>query len=107
MIAVYKLGVLIATYGRTVELRETLDSLLAVTSSITALVVCDASPQPLAGEVENVCKMFSGRLPITYVYSDVASSCVQRNVAASQLLRICPELDYIQVLNDDTCHEPD
>jgi GT2 family glycosyltransferase len=107
MRALYKLGVLIATYGRPLELRETLDSLLDITSPIAALVVCDASPKPLALEVESVCMEFVGRLPITYAYSDVASSCVQRNLAASRLFDICPDLDYIQVLDDDTSPESD
>lgn len=101
-----KVGVLIATYGRTAELEETLNSLIASSTEISALVVCDATPAPRALDVQTVCLSFADRLPITYVYSDVASSCVQRNIAAEHLLAICPDLDYVQVLDDDTCPEP-
>lgn len=101
-----KVGILIATYGRTVELHETLLALLNVTSKVAAIVVCDASPKAIAPEVENICNALKGVLPITYMYSDIASSCVQRNLAAERLLNLRSDLDYIQVLDDDTSPEP-
>lgn len=102
-----RVGAVISTYGRKFELEVTLKSLLSITTSLEAIVICDSSPRPLAFEVQEICTNFQGRLPVTYVRSEIASLCVQKNTAIKKLLELCPNLDYVQVLDDDTMPEED
>ena len=98
-------GILIATYGRPDELTETLRSLAVLDSPVEKIVVVDASPDPTRHEVEAAVLKASDFLPVEYLYSYIASSCVQRNIGATRLLDY--GVDYIQVIDDDTRPSPD
>jgi GT2 family glycosyltransferase len=100
-----KVGILIATYSRPVELGETLESLRSISTPISHIVVCDASPREIGLQVEEICNSFQGEPRVQYLRSSIGSSCVQRNIAAEWLLS--QGVEFIQVLDDDTQPAPD
>ena len=73
------LSLVIASYERAGELRDTLADLIPQTHPATLIVVVDASRD---AATEAVCAEFAGKLPIKYERAEVASSAMQRNQGA-------------------------
>ena len=90
---------LIATYSRPAELAIVLQAVSQSACPVDQVVVVDASPPNIQRQVEMVCADFR-TLPLKYIPSPVASLCHQRNLGKKFLLET--DVDYIQVLDDDT-----
>lgn len=100
-----RVGVVIATRGRPVELLSVLAAIKAQSTPPVRVVVCDSSDPTCSRE--NLRVVSQSGLPGHYIYSQVKSLTHQKNMALRELLKdSCVE--YVQVLDDDTipddCH---
>lgn len=95
---------LIATYNRPSELRSVLEAVRNSTHKVSAVVIVDASEPMIAKLVETMCLDFAD-LSVRYIRSERGSLCHQRNLGKKHLAQL--DIDYVQVLDDDTRPAPD
>ncbi len=99
-------GVVIGTYERPEELATTLRALSESTLLPRLVVVVDASESRKAKEANIfMCASFSKRLQVVYRSSSAKSLTVQRNAGVDILIQ--SDVEFIQVLDDDTAPAPD
>ena len=95
-----RFGVVVATYSRPLELAKALTFISTQAVKPVAVVVVDSSPSEDALKTKEACSNSPENLSVTYLKSNTASSTVQRNEGIEELLK--HNLDFIQVLDDDT-----
>lgn len=92
-------SVVIATFERSAELRDTLQSLAAQSALPTAVIVVDSSRDPAS---RDVCSEFQSRLPISYQAATEPSAAKQRNQGAASV-----RTPLVAFVDDDVKLPPD
>ena len=96
-----RVGVVIGTFERVPELRVTLEAILESSHLPQAIVVVDSSRESIASQNKALCHELNDTgVRIHYLVCDVRSLTFQRNRGLDFLRH--QELEYIQVLDDDT-----
>lgn len=97
-----QIAVVVATHGRPAELQELLASLTNLSHQFSELVVVDSSKKELARlnkEIVAKCKL-KNNSKTSYHHINRTSLTAQKNFGVSSLN--LDQLDYIQILDDDT-----
>jgi GT2 family glycosyltransferase len=97
-----KVGVVIGTFERTLELNATLKAILQSSLLPVVVVVVDSSNEATSKANRNLCDNLSTTdVEIHHLECETKSVTVQRNKGLDFLKD--HEIDYIQILDDDTC----
>jgi GT2 family glycosyltransferase len=97
----FVVGVVIGTFQRPDQLERTLIALSRSSKEPGPVIVVDSSSADFADSTKVVCEQVSKLgLNVTYLHTETKSLTVQKNLGIQRLLEL--EVDYIQVLDDDT-----
>lgn len=100
------IGILIATHGRSEELSATLNAICSSSLMPLVCVVVDSSETKWSSEQEGTMRLWlRDKMEFIYLATDKKSLTAQRNQGLDYLNKY--DLDYIQVLDDDTSPEVD
>lgn len=97
-----RVAVVIGTFERSLELSKTLIAVLQSSHLPSVVVVVDSSNEDTALENRELCEMLSStKIKFQHLVCETRSVTVQRNLGLDFLKG--QEVDYVQILDDDTC----
>jgi GT2 family glycosyltransferase len=101
-----RLGIVIGTFERPAELENTLAGCFNSSLTPEIIVVVDSSLAQSASANKFICKKLGGKsVELVYLHTNVQSVTVQRNMGLDYLA--VKSLDFVQILDDDTCPSVD
>jgi GT2 family glycosyltransferase len=101
-----RLGIVIGTFERPAELENTLAGCFNSSLTPEIIVVVDSSLAQSASANKLICEKLGGKsVELVYLHTNVQSVTVQRNMGLDYLA--VKSLDFVQILDDDTCPSVD